>query len=1516
MNQLWKLVTTLIMTLDRQVWAVSPCEDTPNWVGYCGDNERTICSYPANVSGNAYSHCKKTCKICESDTTCGDGYYGPECKPCVSRCDSNGQCEDKKSTECQQTCPSGYYGFSCNRRCPSSNCEVCNRWSGQCEGCKVGLYGSKCLKRCSEHCMDKTCDIDSGECIDGCEQMWIGEKCDVKEIICENCYLHNCTDDKTCLSGCKSTWYGPKCDQQCTKCKKKNCTSSGVCQAGCISGFYGNTCTDSCSEFCDKKRCNQTGYCNNCVSGRHGEDCTSLCSPNCESSCYRSSGKCTDCSVGWYGRFCNKSCKNCLNGCERKGNCKDGCKQGWYGETCTKSCSSCFNGSCEQASGHCERGCKPGYHGAKCDQVCGPHCRDSLCDQTSGLCIHCEDTWYGTNCTKECSSNCSNSLCVMDSTGSPECTNGCVDGKKGSYCQKQCPDHCYNCTDDSCIVCKEGFHGDECRKTCPANCEHGCQKDTGLCTSCQVGFYGPQCILSCRYKCKASDSGDQFCNFSDGACLNGCSDTVYGSSCDLNCSNTCRDRTCKDKDGTCTNGCVDGWKGPKCKTACPSNCNSCTKTTCTECKPSWYGDRCRRECPNCAEGNCKQQSGVCEAGCLPGFHGSKCDAKCPTDCKPREGIGNYVYCDKKTGICLDGCTSGHYGDLCKRNCSETCNAHVCEQNSGRCNYGCQKGRHGNFCDRNCSSACGRSNDRQCIQADGSCNLGCLTGWYGSHCNMTCSDGCYEGDCDQNLGLCIQGCEKGFMGGTCDTACPYGRYGYNCIGICGYCRDYASCHSIHGNCSMGCADGYGGTFCSDRMIIAPSPGPKSAGPDSQTIILAVVAILLMPVPLVITFLVYKRKMKGSLRASERDEHEYEMIQVYPSVDTISDYQEVSPRTPARVGHERTEHHGGMSHRDGNEIMDNDREHYNVPLGTRMMTSTLLSHVKQLRKDGGFQQQFNKLPSGLLHDYCAAMKEENSPKNMYKEVYAYDQTRVVLDLDEDHSDYINASFVSGVDAPNKFVASQGPMNKTVSDFWLMIFQLRSSKIVMLNNAEEGRGKGVRYWPEHGSGADRHGNIEIECSSEETLVSCTMRTFKICKILQCGSKASRTRIVKHFQFAFWPDRGIPADVASLVAFCFKVRNTPTHGQGPTIVHCSDGVGRTGTFIALWNLMDEAKTSDTVDPYSCVKRMRHERVNMVQTWEQYEFLHHALIEALMAGGTTVSISDFKTSYDNLLQNNPETGVSRLREQFETLQLMKPPYRQRDYRTALLPENTSKNRFMDILACDSHRPVLSSTPPEGTDYINAVFMLGYRSPRDFLLTQTPLPDTVLDFWRMVIQTDSQTIVTLNDDNDNAMAVGYYWPQDCRQKVFGTYLVEVLETENYECYSAIKLSVREDAKTLQPRSIKLFQFHCWSQGQTTPESPLPLLAMTEEVEVWREATNFKPVTVLCWNGVDRSGLFCVLSAILERLKNDLNISILQTINEMRLCRPQLIQKFEQFQFCYKATKEYLDTFSVYSSLID
>ncbi|XP_048255595.1 cell death abnormality protein 1-like [Haliotis rufescens] len=1524
MAKLWKLLTALVLILDKPVWAVSPCEDTPNWVGYCRGS--TDCSYPVNVSSQAYSHCKKTCKICESDTACADGYYGADCKPCVSRCNSSGQCEDKGSSECPHTCPDGYYSFNCNRRCPSNICAACNRWSGECEACKDGSYGRKCLKSCSEHCMDKTCDIDSGECLDGCEPMWVGEKCDVKEVICENCNLHSCTDDMTCLSGCKNTWYGPKCDQQCKNCKKKNCTSSGVCQAGCIAGFYGNTCTESCSEFCDKKRCNQTGYCNNCVSGRHGEDCTSICSTNCEGPCYRNTGKCKDCSVEWYGRFCTKSCDNCLNGCERKGKCKDGCKLGWYGGKCTTPCSNCFNGSCEQSSGHCERGCSPGYHGVKCDQLCGQHCKDSVCDQTSGLCIECKDTWYGANCTKECSSSCSNSHCVTDSTGSPECTHGCVDGKKGSYCQKQCPDQCYNCTDGNCMVCKDGFHGDDCRETCPANCEHGCQKDTGLCTSCKVGFFGTQCQSSCIFRCQASDSGDQFCSFSDGACLNGCIDTVYGTRCDQNCSDTCRDQTCNDKDGICTSGCMDGWKGPKCKTTCPSNCKSCTDISCTECNPSWFGDNCRRECPNCAEGNCIRRSGVCQEGCLPGFHGKKCDLKCATYCKMREGMYNFVYCDQNTGRCLDGCTDGHYGDLCNRNCSKTCYAHVCEQNSGKCNNGCQSGRLGDFCDRKCSVRCGRSTDRQCIQADGSCNLGCLKGWYGSHCDKNCSDGCYEGVCRQSSGLCVQGCEKGIMGDTCDTACPYGRYGYNCSGTCGYCRSNATCDSIHGNCSMGCAVGYGGFFCSDRMIIAPSPGPKSAGPISFTMILAVVAILLIAVLLVVGFLVYKRKITRGVRrfsiSTKRDEDEYEMISVYPSVDTISELNEVPPRLPTYGVHERTENQSGNRPQVGEKKMDDDSAYYNVPLVTRVMTSTLQYHVKQLRKHGGFQKQFDKLPSGLLHNYNAAMKNGNRQKNIYKEVYAYDNTRVILELSEDNSssDYINANFISGVDDPNKFVAAQGPIDKTICDFWLMIFQLRTSKIVMLTSTEEeGRGKCVRYWPLHGSGPDRHGNLEIECSTEETLVQCTIRTFKMWKILPCGSKASRTRIAQHFQFVNWPDRGMPPDVASLVEFYFKVKNTPTHGQGPMVVHCSDGVGRTGTFLALCYLIDEAKSSDTVDPFSCVKRMRHERVNMVRTLEQYEFLHNALIEALMARGTTVSTSDFKTCYDNLLQSNPETGISRLREQFETLQLMKRPYRLKEYRTAMLPENISKNRFKDILASDSHRPVLSSTTREGTDYINAVYLPGCRTTTAFLLTQVPMPDTVVDFWRMVIQTDSQTIVMLNDDHDDATTVGYYWPQSSRQEVFGTHLVEVEETENYECYSITTLSVREtedDTETLPPRTIKLFRCHYWPQGQTTPESSLPLLAMIEAVEVWREVTDFKPVTVHCWDGVGRSGLFCVLSAILERLKIELDISILQTINQMRLCRPQLIQNFEHFQFCYKATKDYLDTFSVYSSLID
>ncbi|XP_071119356.1 uncharacterized protein [Haliotis cracherodii] len=1512
-----------------QVWAVSPCEDTRNWVGYCRDN--TDCSYPVNVSSQAYSHCKKTCKICESDTACADGYYGTDCKPCVSRCNSSGQCEDKGSSECPQTCPDGYYSFNCNRRCPSNNCAACNRWSGECEACKDGRYGRKCLKRCSEHCMDKTCDIDSGECLDGCEPMWVGEKCDVKEVICENCHLHSCTDDMTCLSGCKSTWYGPKCDQQCKNCKKKNCTSSGVCQAGCIAGFYGNTCIDSCSEFCDKKRCNQTGYCNNCVSGRHGEDCTSICSTNCEGPCYRGTGKCKDCSVGWYGRFCTKSCNNCLNGCERKGKCKDGCKLGWYGGKCTTSCSNCFNGSCEQSSGHCERGCRPGYHGVKCDQLCGQHCKDSVCDQTSGLCIECEDTWYGANCTKECSSSCSNSHCVTDSTGSPECTHGCVDGKKGSYCQKQCPDQCYNCTDDYCMVCKEGFHGDDCRETCPANCEHGCQKDTGLCTSCKVGFFGPQCQSSCIFRCKASDSGDQFCSFSDGACLNGCIDTAYGTRCDQNCSDTCRDQTCNDKDGTCTSGCMDGWKGPKCKTTCPSNCKSCTDTSCTECNPSWFGDNCRRECPNCAEGNCIRRSGVCQKGCLPGFHGKRCDLKCASYCKMREGMYNYVYCDQNTGRCLDGCTDGHYGDLCKRNCSKTCHAHVCEQNSGKCNYGCQSGRHGDFCDRKCSVRCGRSTDRQCIQADGSCNLGCLKGWYGSHCDKNCSDGCYEGVCSQSSGLCVQGCEKGIMGDTCDTACPYGRYGYNCSGTCGYCRSNATCDSIHGNCSMGCADGYGGFFCSDRMIIAPSPGPKSAGPISLTMLLAVVAILLIAVILVVGFLVYKRRKV--VQSKNNRNSDYQQLALSPNIVANPSYCH-SPggnQAPSKALRATFKKNGVAGSQNGHVAVadihmdedDTENPYYNLVSKnspTMVKTSDLWSHIQQLKLEGGYQEQYDKLPTGLLLPCDVAMSPEHRGKNRYKNICAFDRTRVILDPESDdpYSDYINANYVAGYNRPKLFVASQGPVDAIVNDFWRMIWQLNTSKIVMLTNiVEEGRMKCVMYWPEHSAGAVQYGNMVIECTTEEVLAHYTIRTLKICKIKQEQSKSSSVRIVKHFHFTSWPDKGVPTDVASLVEFYYKVKNTPTHGQGPMVVHCSAGIGRTGTFLALSYLFEEAKLSDTVDPYSCVKRMRHERVNMVQTLEQYEFLHNALIEALMAGGTTVSTSDFKTCYDNLLQSNPETGISRLREQFETLNLMSPPYRLEEYQTAMLPENVDKNRCKEIIASDYYRPFLS-TPIHGrTDYINAVFLPAYKQKRAFLLTQMPMKDTVIDFWRMMFETHSQTIVMLNDDNEDQETVGYYWPQkNQRKQEYGPYLVELDEDEEYECYRVLTLKVNKTSRNGEngtPRVIKLFKCNFWMHEQVIPYSDFPMFAVIEAVVLWQQKTEHEQVTVHCMDGVTRSGLFCVLSAILERLKIEQDVSILQTINQMRVCRPQLIQDFNQFKFCYDAVRDYLENFSTYSN---
>ncbi|XP_023118290.2 receptor-type tyrosine-protein phosphatase beta [Amphiprion ocellaris] len=277
----------------------------------------------------------------------------------------------------------------------------------------------------------------------------------------------------------------------------------------------------------------------------------------------------------------------------------------------------------------------------------------------------------------------------------------------------------------------------------------------------------------------------------------------------------------------------------------------------------------------------------------------------------------------------------------------------------------------------------------------------------------------------------------------------------------------------------------------------------------------------------------------------------------------------------------------------------------------------SHLSKLQADSNYllSEEFEDLKDvGRNQTMDVARLPENRGKNRYNNILPYDSTRVKLSYLEDDpcSDYINASYIPGNNYRREYIATQGPLPGTKDDFWRMVWEHCVYNVVMVTQCvEKGRVKCDQYWP-----ADReplyYGDLVIQMLSESVLPEWTIREFKITSESGC----TYPRVLRHFHYTVWPDHGVPESTQSLIQFVRTVRDyvDRSPSTGATIVHCSAGVGRTGTFIALDRVLQQLDSKGTIDLYGCVFDLRLHRQHMVQTECQYSFLHQCVRDVLRA--------------------------------------------------------------------------------------------------------------------------------------------------------------------------------------------------------------------------------------------------------------------------------------------------------------
>ncbi|XP_054021196.1 receptor-type tyrosine-protein phosphatase F isoform X13 [Dryobates pubescens] len=686
--------------------------------------------------------------------------------------------------------------------------------------------------------------------------------------------------------------------------------------------------------------------------------------------------------------------------------------------------------------------------------------------------------------------------------------------------------------------------------------------------------------------------------------------------------------------------------------------------------------------------------------------------------------------------------------------------------------------------------------------------------------------------------------------------------------------------------------YAASPYSDEIVMEVASAKQQDEPEMLWVMGPVLAVILIII-IVIAILLFKSKQerKRAHSPSSKDEHSIGLKDslLAHSSDPV-EMRRLNYQTP------------GASVPSCQNI-SSMRDHPPIPV------TDLADNIDRLKANDGlkFSQEYESIDPGQQFTWENSNLEVNKPKNRYANVIAYDHSRVILTSIDGvpGSDYINANYIDGYRKQNAYIATQGPLPETLSDFWRMVWEQRTATIVMMTRLEEkSRVKCDQYWPSRGT--ETYGMIQVTLLDTVELATYTVRTFALYK-----NGSSEKRELRQFQFMAWPDHGVPEYPTPILAFLRRVKACNPPDAGPMVVHCSAGVGRTGCFIVIDAMLERMKHEKTVDIYGHVTCMRSQRNYMVQTEDQYIFIHEALLEAATCGNTEVPARNLFAHIQKLTQVPPGESVTAMELEFKLLANSKAHTSR--FISANLPCNKFKNRLVNIMPYELTRVCLQPIRGvEGSDYINASFIDGYRQQKAYIATQGPLAETTEDFWRMLWEHNSTIVVMLTKLREMGREKCHqYWPAE-RSARYQYFVVDPMAEYNMPQYILREFKVT-DARDGQSRTIRQFQFTDWPE-QGVPKTGEGFIDFIGQVHKTKEQFGQDgPITVHCSAGVGRTGVFITLSIVLERMRYEGVVDMFQTVKTLRTQRPAMVQTEDQYQLCYRAALEYLGSFDHYAT---
>ncbi|KAH9492071.1 Receptor-type tyrosine-protein phosphatase zeta [Bulinus truncatus] len=895
-----------------------------------------------------------------------------------------------------------------------------------------------------------------------------------------------------------------------------------------------------------------------------------------------------------------------------------------------------------------------------------------------------------------------------------------------------------------------------------------------------------------------------------------------------------------------------------------------------ECPPGKWGLTCINSCPEHCARSCHIDDGSCNVSCV----GSNDPPECATECiKGKWGVNCQqncsncfnISCDRHTGMCDDGCLGFSDPPVCNkscisnffgRNCSEQCPVNclnkTCRPASGHC-YLCIDGYQGKVCSDPCRD-----------------------GLWGTNCSRNCNNFCHNGLCNFKTGECIGGCKDGYLPPQCNAVCLHGTYGRNCSQNCSLRCLNASCHHVTGNCG-GCGKKMYGDFCESEFL-----------PESNTSITGViVSVLLVALLLLLAaFIIYFR------------------INKLPTLNDI--FSKWKQRRPYEHDEQKEDNYF-----EDNEAMDSstdDDSETSISFSDSDKTNITVGDLHLFLKSKAkeyFNQQFKKIPAAEGVTTEVGLSEENRYKNRYKDIVTYDHSRVQLQVNEEEKeeDYINASYIKGFSEDVRFIASQGPNRVMVNDFIRMLWEQKIDKVVMLTNlVENNKIKCEKYWPEKGK--SQFGQIKVNVISTHTFSDYVIRTLELIK------RNAPRHLLKQYHFTSWPDKDVPDTPWSLVDFYFKIFSTPT--VKPIVVHCSAGVGRTGTFIALCNIVDQARETGRVNFFDSLTKLRQDRVCMIQNADQYQFLHTSAQVALMCMESIITKDDIGEKL-NELNKKTFIGSCIMEEEYKVLcdvcqniedcERVKNEEFQFDleiYQNAVCMTKIVRDRFPELAPKEKYRVHLDDESSTGDGYIHAVNVQGYIGTYSNILTQLPMPVTVVDFWRCVFNNNISLIVAFEVDSYlSDKTVAQYLPCESEQ-VFTCppFKIQSSSFKSTHSWEERKLNVYWKSNV-----HRLVHLKC----NVTDTDSRKLFTIVKQIRTYE--THGKAL-YMCKNGATLCGIAYILTVLLERLDNDLYVSVPFVVGAVKTVRPQVISTLVEYRSLYEVLERHVETSSVYNNMAD